>query len=448
MIASLSFPLWKGDAALQARWHEKAFDIRGDRHLAVQSPIFSTVSDVTGPEQASKAGMGHDVQVRVFDTLEDLQSLIPAWEDLLEAVPTATIFSTWEWLAPWWRAFGKQEQLWVLAFFASCQKLVGLAPFALGDFSISLGIRLRRLKLMGDGSRDSDNLDLLVRPGCEFEVTRTLVDYLEHHASLWDICQFNTTPSHSAGCQELLSHLRQRGWIHFLYPRPCSAVVLPESWEAYITQLSTEEQTNVKRYSRRLSRRYGVSFRQCAKTAELSTDLDTLFRLHQKRWQTRGEPGTFAVPARRRFYDDMARLFLARGWLQFWFLDLNGEAAASQFAFRYRDTVFQLQEGFDPAHASDRVGYVLRAHVLKQLIAEGVRRYDFLGGRDPSKTRWGAQAGTYMDLHFARPLSRGAIYLRLVDDAAHSKEWVRRHASSQTWALLHWLKGRLRGSPE
>ena len=68
--------------------------------------------------------------LRVYESLEALQALLPAWEELLSEFPAATIFSTWEWLAPWWRAFGAGRNLMVLGFFDSNEKLVGLAPLA------------------------------------------------------------------------------------------------------------------------------------------------------------------------------------------------------------------------------------------------------------------------------------------------------------------------------
>ncbi len=85
---------------------------------------------------------------------------------------------------------------------------------------------------------------------------------------------------------------------------------------------------------------------------------------------------------------------MARKWLEFWLLELDGKAVAAQFRFRYRDTFFALQEGFDPAYSTDSVGHALRGYVIRQLIAEGVRRYDFLAGQDPSKDRLGAQTAT------------------------------------------------------
>ena len=53
-------------------------------------------------------------------------------------------------------------------------------------------------------------------------------------------------------------------------------------------------------------------------------------------------------------------------------------------------------EGFDPEYLAFSVGYVLEAHVIQELIQEGVRRYDYLGGGETSKQRMGAQAGHYL----------------------------------------------------
>src|SRR5262249_10330467 len=149
--------------------------------------------------------------------------------------------------------------------------------------------------------------------------------------------------------------------------------------------------------------------------------LGTLFELHQARWEQAGEKGSFASVARRRFYEQLSRRLLARGWLEMWVLELNGATTAVQFAFRYKNTVYQLQEGYDPQRASDRAGFVLRGEVLKRLISEGVTIYDFLGGELSYKARWAAQAGHYRDLHFARPLSLGAVYLCSIVYAGRAK---------------------------
>ena len=77
-------------------------------------------------------------------------------------------------------------------------------------------------------------------------------------------------------------------------------------------------------------------------------------------------------------------MLLSRQRLEFWLLELDEKIVAAQFALRLGETVYQLQEGFDPGYSSDSVGYVLRGQVLRNLIDRGIRRYDFLGGEEES----------------------------------------------------------------
>ena len=298
---------------------------------------------------------------------------------------------------------------------------------------------------MGDGSGDSDNLDVLIRRGYEAEIPRVLVDYLQKEVRKWDLCQFNTMLADSPAANGLLQHLKRVGWARVVYHQPWSVLYLPDSWESYLKQVSRNERYKIRYYERRLKRRFQVRFYKCTQESELPICLESLFQLHEKRWELRGERGIFASAARRRFYSEMSRLFLARQWLEFWLLELNARPAAAQFSFRYRDTVYALQQGFDPEYASVCVQDVLRAYVLRQVIAEGVRRYDFLAGRSRRKERWGTKAESYINLEFAQPFSRGSLYLRIAHTALTGKEWLRARLASPAWAALHWLNVRPRG---
>ncbi len=385
------------------------------------------------------------LQLRVFETLDDLESLRPQWDDLLREFSGATTFSTWEWLAPWWRAFGEHRQLLVLAFFDESSRLVGLAPLSVEKRKASSLVELRALRFWGDGSGDSDNLDFPVRPGDEDEIAGAFLDYLVKESNRWDYCELNTTPENSVVGNCVWHNLRHRGWTAYSHQQAGSAIQLPDTWEAYLTQLSGKERGKVAYRAKRLEKRYRTTFRRCENQQELNACLETLFALHQKRWQIAGEPGSFAHAARRIFYSEMATLLLARGYLEFWFLDLDGKPAATQFGFRFDRTVFSLQEGYDPVYSPDSVGYVLRAHVIRHLIAAGVRRYDFLAGEAESKARWDTGVTQYRNLYFACPATRGSLYLQINHTAAQSKESLRRHLPETAWLALQRLNCAIRG---
>lgn len=395
------------------------------------------------PQTAGEPRTNVNLQVKVIATWDELEAIRPAWEGILQGAEALTIFSTLEWLGAWWKAFGKDRELVAPVFLNSENEIVGVVPFYVDLVKTALPFPVRRLRFVGDGSEDSDNLDLIFRRGYEESCTHAMLDWLAAD-SRWDICELNTLPLDSAALPLLLRQLKDRRWVSGRLERPRSTISLPETWENYIKQtISKKEKTKIGYYTNRLQKRFQVSIAKCADAQELSASLEALFKLHQKRWQSRGGPGTFASAQRCELYDHMAASFLQRGWLEFWMLKLNGKAVAAQYGFRYRNAVYSLQEGFDPAHSPDRVGYLLRAHVLKTLIEQGVCQYDFLGGEDPSKDRWGAKVGSYADIHFARPHTRGSFYLNLDQTIRQTKSWLKAILPAPVLKTLRRIAGRV-----
>lgn len=347
----------------------------------------------------------------------------------------ATTFSTWEWLSSWWECFGEKRQLVTLALFDS-GALVGLAPFSLSVESAGI-FSLRTLRLLGDGSGDSDNLDFPVKPGHEAAFAEAILHWIRQQNHKWDVCLLNTLPTTSPVADHLATLVSSPKWTAFEYSSKSSAVPLPETWDLYLDMLSSEDRKNLSRYTLRLQRRYATRIYRCKTQEEVRPCLEALFHLHQERWRSAGQTGSFSSLERRDFYQLLSSRLLARGVLELWALELDGKIAAVQFAFRHGERVIQLQEGYDPTRTSDRPGYVLRSQVLKQLIAEGVRIYDFLGGEDSYKRRWAAREGKYRQLHFAPPLSRGGMWLQFINKSGKSKEWMREALPSSVWNFLH-----------
>jgi CelD/BcsL family acetyltransferase involved in cellulose biosynthesis len=366
----------------------------------------------------------------VYRTWNEVALVSTQWEELLQQSIGPSVFSTPEWLGAWWDLFGRNKDLLTVAITTSDDELVGLAPL----YREKLPGGIRRLRLLGDGPLDPDHLDLIFRAGYEDECTQTLLDWLAASAQ-WDVCELNGLPLDSR-TRLLRMRLEQRGWMQASYQRSRSAITFPPSWDLYLKQLSHEYAYSISRYTRRLHRRYTVRMFRCMHDDELPRYLELLFDLHQKRWTALGQPGNFASPNQRQFYTQVSRALLRRGWLEFWLLELDGQVAAAELAVRYGDDVIQLQTGFDLAYYADRVGRVLKSRTLQHFIAEGAKRYDFLSGDDAHKRSWGAQVGSYTDLHFANPQARGALFLHLEQGARSARAWLRRHASPAAYSAL------------
>ncbi len=128
------------------------------------------------------------MEIRTYQNFKELQAVEDPWQDLLRYYPQATTFSTPDWLIPWWQTIGKEQRLLVLGFFDQASRLLALAPLAVASVRVGNTAPLTLLRLLGDGSFDSDNLDLPVRPGFEQEFAATFLNYLDSQRKTWDLC--------------------------------------------------------------------------------------------------------------------------------------------------------------------------------------------------------------------------------------------------------------------
>lgn len=354
---------------------------------------------------------------------DDPAWLIPTWNHLLAQSTADTVFLTHEWLTAWWEAYGAGREL-LLLLVLDGETLVGIVPLYRAPLR-ALGVPLRVLRLVGEGSFDSDHLDLIARADRTGDVVRASVDWLEQHRAEWDLLELGPVDASSPTLRSLQAELVSRGWAQTTREEQHGVIELPATWEVYLASLSTKMRGNVRRATRELTKNHTVHYRRCSSEEELPVFLDCLYQMHAERWKQRGEPGSFADSRRRALYARIGRDFLERGWLRFWLLEVDGEPVAAEFGFRYGATHSFLQSGFSMAHAHQSVGVVLKSHILQVLIRRGGMRYDFLGGNDAYKHRWGPVLVPHLQMICARPRSAGAVFLgtrRALDGA---KAWLR-----------------------
>ena len=368
------------------------------------------------------------LSVHICSAWDELDQFREQWNRMLEANPAASIFQTPEWLASWWQAYGQNRNFLALVFENSVGDVVGIVPF-FSDQIPFVGYGLKTLRMVGAGSGDSDGLNIITAPGYENDCTKAFIAWFASQKK-WHLCQMETLPQHSLAAESLLHETQQSGMSIDSTLTPNFIIDLPPTWQQYLDSLEPSFRPLLTRYPKRLQSRFTVQFLRCEKQGDLKGQLDTLFDLHQMRWTGRGEAGAFAGTERRDFYYRMAAAFLQRGWLEFWLLELNGETVGAQFCFRYNDTVSLLQEGFHPKYASEKIGYALKAHLLQEMIRFGTRRYDFLGGADPYKSKFGAHQENYLNLFIAGPSRRARFYLQVQKLKREIKGWVKRKLPS------------------
>jgi CelD/BcsL family acetyltransferase involved in cellulose biosynthesis len=352
-----------------------------------------------------------DLSITLLTTDAEFDLIQRDWDELIDESDQRAYFLRWAWNRNWWRAFRPvNSRLFIIACRDKNQDLIGLAPFYWRQQSTAGIEHIREVLFLGTGIflQTSEFLDIIARRGCERVIAVAVADFLRRNQD-WDQLRLNEIPSHSA----VLPHFRRAlgessqvtvsNHTHF--------VDVSTDWETFKSRLGRTTRQNTSRQTRRLFETYDCKFRRIRTADELEPAMDALVRLHQARWESKGDPGSFAIHGFEEFLREAARTSLSEGRLRLWTLELNGKIVAARMGFFDNGVVYCFQGGFDPAYSKDSLGKVLLGLCLRDCIEdESVREYNFMGGMDSYKERWGKSGSDNVSLTLRRSGIRTLAY--------------------------------------
>jgi CelD/BcsL family acetyltransferase involved in cellulose biosynthesis len=316
------------------------------------------------------------MKIKEIHNYGDFLGLRESWHDLLQKCDH-NVFSTWEWLSIWWKHFGNNRRLLILVA-EEGNRIAGIAPLM---YSVHKMFGLRQGRIEFVGTRDSDYCDFILAEKAG-ECIELFIKYLKR-AEKWDCIEL-TDISENAEC---LPHLRK--FSKDLKPiHRCLYTPLPESYKKFMIRLGRKHRKNITRMSRRLEEAFKVEFISYSKPQSFYEGMQYLFDLHQKRWKSRGFPGIFVDERARAFNLDIAKSFSERKWLCLFLMKLSGKPVSAAYGFKYQSRFYEYITGLDPMYSKYSIGNLLRAHIISQLIQEGLFEFDFMRGAEEYKDRW------------------------------------------------------------
>jgi CelD/BcsL family acetyltransferase involved in cellulose biosynthesis len=370
------------------------------------------------------------------------------WDAVVAGAARPSVFLTRDWVTAWWASFGAGAQPWLLRVVGPEGATLGLAPLYLSTPRRAAGIPIRRLGLLGDHTIGSEYLGLIAWAGAERAVGQAVAGHLAGQGVRWDVADLSGLVEGDPAGAALEAPLRARAGRVREEHLACSAVPLPDSFEAFMAGLGPSFRQTCRRRINKLHRAHTVRYLMTDTEADLEPHLEALFRMHQRRWTAQGLPGSFGDPRVRRFYLDVSRRLLRSGRLRFWQLEVDGVIRASQYGFAYDGVVHSLQEGYDTDFRPpgiDGLGVVLRAHAIGAAIQEGLRAYDFLGGVEEFKQRWGTSTHQVRTVRLAAPGPRGLLGWTATVGARDLRSGLRRRAPERLVRVVRAARARRYG---
>ncbi len=324
------------------------------------------------------------------DRPDGFQALAADWDRLVDASAARPFFMRLAWQTVWWENLGLGER-WITAYYhPDTDELVGILPLYLLSGADSHHDGRPQLSIVGC-IEVSDYLDVIVAKGWESAVYAAFLDWLySNTAPAWEIVDLCNLPSASTTYQWLPAMAQARGVTVRVFQEDVAPVIaLPDRYSTYLEEMVEKKQRHeIRRKQRRIEREAEVGLYIVGPEHDLDSEISRFIRLQRA---SRADKAAFMNAEMQSFFRNMGKVMFEADHLRLMFLTLNGEPAATLFAFSHANHFLLYNSGYDPRlHAQLSPGWVILSYALQYAIASGHRVFDFMQGDEEYKSRFGS----------------------------------------------------------
>lgn len=308
--------------------------------------------------------------------LKSFQEIPGQWQEVLSDSAVNTIFLTHQWQEVWWESFGNGSSL-AGFYLTGPQGVTAVAPLARSGGTLSFV-----------GNQDTvDYNDFMVRPGYEPSLYDALLRCMDEHGC--DTLELASLTQNSPTLEHLPEMARQRGYSVDIEEEDFAfGIVLPETWDGYLAELSKKDRHELRRKFRRLDSLPGWRWYSLTDPDEVAAKLDKFFELMRL---SKPDKDEFMTPEREHFFHAITDRMAQAGMLRLFFLESKGETVATSLCFDYASSRLLYNSGYNPEFSYYSVGLLLDALCLRDAIEGGMRYFDFLRGSEPYKAHLGGK---------------------------------------------------------
>jgi CelD/BcsL family acetyltransferase involved in cellulose biosynthesis len=206
----------------------------------------------------------------------ELAALEDPWNALADGEP----LRSWDWLATWWKHYGKVGNRSLNVFAAyNGKQLVGVAPWYVEQSRT----RGRSIRFLGDGHVCTDHLSLICSAMDAERVASAIADTLAA-SNDWDRIELEAVDENDAAIGRLMTHLEQHDClVSRQFASNCWILDVPETWEAYLKIISQSHKRQLKKCQRELVDTGRATLHIAKSPDELDKAWEVLVDLHQRR---------------------------------------------------------------------------------------------------------------------------------------------------------------------
>lgn len=350
--------------------------------------------------------------IRTVRTIDEFKSLQSGWE-LLTAGP----LHSFAWHFAWWQNFQHLGQLNIFVL-EDGDQIVGIAPFFQDRWSGQ-----KRLRFLGSGKTCTDYADLIVSEQWRDQFCSMIaIEVIDSAAMLEMEGVDGTTP------QDLFDEpLFDQFWRYETQLDPTWQLSLPGDWESFKAGSKKSLRRKIKKAEKRLaSDEFEV--RSTFDDIPFKQAWEDLVRLHQSRFESKGQPGAFKDQHFETFLHDAVVKLCERGQAEIIVACHQGEPIGAHLVLHSQGTTQLYLAGILAEKSKLEPGHLLITFAVRRAIEQQCEVFDFLRGDQPYKPYWGAIPNQLCSIRFVSRSTLPTVLnqsFRLLREVKHRFEAVK-----------------------
>lgn len=314
-----------------------------------------------------------ELKTDVLSGWNEIKEISSDW-DALCLTSNATIFQTFDWTEAWLQAFGQNIQPFIITV-RHQGHLVGLAVFGKTKSPIHRWApwwKIDTIQFLSDFRVPTNQF--MVAPGYTEAAEKILISLCRHASRGTEISLANFRDWHNYSAA--FASLGMRAVSIFKKNAPSSIIVdISKGYDAYLETKNRQFRKNIRTTFKKIEK---TDYKILDHTQDPEIVLGRIMDLSRSSWKGQAGSSFGRMEGGDLFIHDLWKRFGEKNMMQFYLLEIEGRAVASNITLVFNNNGYGYLTEFDEAYRDLSPGRFIIAYGLQVASQHGLKSVDFL----------------------------------------------------------------------
>lgn len=352
------------------------------------------------------------MKIKIISKIDEFIALQYDWSKMIKDTLFDRPFYSWDWYTTWWKHFGNDNELYVIAVEDTKGRLTAVAPFMKSKRN-RLALKISELRFI-DNAIGPRNTLLFRIDDSGTQAIEEIIRFLSRNSKDWDLLNLVNIDENIPFLKDFNAYVKKYKMnIIKTAGRRSPYLILENNFQKYLAHnFNSRQRNDINRSIKKVSKRGKYTVKQFSEFYEMNTALDLAFKVSKSSWKGAISRDMSSSDSNRAFYNDITNHFCRLNQIRIWILFLEEEPIAFQYQLICKENVYLLINDFDRRYAELSPGTALMYHVIERYHKESIRKFDLCGEDYPYKIKWASDIRNHVNIQmFSRKFYSNSIFL-------------------------------------